>query len=207
MSVLLDFLPLLIFFAVFQVAQNAPEAAGRLASEHLGALVSGGVVTPDVAPVLLATVAVMAATVVQVIVTRLSGRRVPPMLWISLVIVAVLGALTVWFHSETFIKWKPTAVYAVLALVLAASPRLAGKNLIESALGAQIALPPPVWATLNRAWASFFVLLAVLNIAVAYSVSTQTWVNIKVFGFTGLILLFTLAQGFYISRHAPEEPH
>ncbi|MCA0176258.1 MAG: septation protein A [Proteobacteria bacterium] len=204
MSFLLDFLPLLVFFAVFKLAQGNPDAAGAFATEHVGALVSGGVVTPDVAPVLLATLAVMAATLVQVAVTRLRGQRVPPMLWVSLALVVLLGALTVWFHSETFIKWKPTGVYAALAVVLWASHRFARRNLIQAALGSQIVLPEAVWSTLNRAWVSFFALLALLNIAVAYSVSTETWVNVKVFGFTALILVFTLAQGVYISRHAKE---
>lgn len=206
MSFLLDFLPLLVFFGVFKWANRDPEAAGHFASEHFGVLVSGGVVTPDVAPVLLATLAVVAATLAQVLITRLRGKPVPPMLWVSLALVVVLGALTVWFHSETFIKWKPTGVYAALAVVLWGSRRFAGRNLIAAALGSQISLPAPVWDTLNRAWVSFFALLAGLNLAVAYSVSTETWVNVKVFGFTALILLFTLAQGFYISRHVPEEP-
>ena len=82
-----------------------------------------------------------------------------------------------------------------------------GKNLIRSLMGAQIELPASVWPRLNFAWIAFFGLMGALNLYVAYSYSTSTWVNFKLFGGIGLMLLFTLLQGVYISRHvADDEP-
>jgi hypothetical protein len=71
-----------------------------------------------------------------------------------------------------------------------------GKNLLKALLGEQLQLPPKVWHRLNFAWIAFFGLMGMLNLWVAYSFSTDTWVNFKLFGGIGLMLLFTLAQGF-----------
>lgn len=126
------------------------------------------------------------------------------MLWISLVLVVTLGAATVWFHNETFIKWKPTGLYWAMALALWVSQAWFGKNLIQSMLGAELQLPDAVWLKLNRAWVLFFAAMGVLNLYVAYNFSTSAWANFKVFGVTGLIVLFTLAQGLYLGKHLPE---
>ena len=82
---------------------------------------------------------------------------------------------------------------------------LLGRNLLKLMLGEQLQLPEPVWARLSLAWVAFFTVMGIINLWVAYSFSTDTWVNFKLFGGIGLMLLFTLAQGLYISRHLPEE--
>jgi len=205
MKLLLDFLPLILFFATFRYAEGHKEWAASFATEHFGALVSGGTVGPDEAPVLLSTLVVIAATLLQVLYLKLRGRKVDLMLWISLALIVVLGGLTVWLHNDTFIKWKPTGLYAAFALVLLLSDKLMGKNLIRSMIGDQLPLPEPVWKRLNLSWVLFFALMAVLNIAVAYSVDTATWVNFKVFGITALMAVFMVGQGFYIHRHLPPE--
>ncbi len=203
MKLLLDFLPLILFFATFKGAEGHADAAAAFATQHFGFLVQGGVVGPQEAPVLLATVVVMVATLAQVAILKLRGRKVDLMLWVSLALVVVLGGLTVWFHNETFIKWKPTGLYWAMALALWIAQAAFGKNLIQSMLGAELKLPDAIWLKLNRAWVLFFAAMGVLNLYVAYHFSTSTWANFKVFGVTGLILLFTLAQGLYLSKHLP----
>lgn len=205
MKLLLDFLPLILFFVAFKGAEGKPEAAAAFATQHFGFLVQGGVVGPAEAPVLLATLVVMAATLAQVAILKLRGRSIDLMLWISLGLVVVLGGATIWFHNETFIKWKPTGLYWVMALTLWASLAVFGKNLIQSMLGGELKLPDAVWARLNHAWVLFFALMGVLNLYVAYNFSTATWANFKVFGVTGLLLVFTLAQGLYMSKHLPAQ--
>ena len=133
------------------------------------------------------------------------GRRVDAMLWVSLVLVVVLGGATIYFQSETFIKWKPSALYWAMGLALWLAPLVSGKNLLKVLLGEQIQLPPKVWHRLNFAWIAFFGLMGVLNLWVAYTFSTDTWVNFKLFGGIGLMLLFTLAQGLVLSRYI-EDP-
>ena len=206
MKLLFDFLPIILFFVAYKVAGSNPDAAAAFASEHFGFLVSGGVVAAAEAPVLLATVVVILATLTQVLLLKLRGRKIDTMLWVSLVLVVVLGGLTLWFHSETFIKWKPTLLYWVMAAAFALGPLLFGKNLLRVLLGEQLELPPPVWRRLNWAWVAFFALMGVLNLWVAYNFATDTWVNFKLFGGIGLMLVFTLAQGLYLSRYLPDEP-
>ncbi|MCH7343902.1 septation protein A [Pelomonas sp. CA6] len=203
MKLLLDFLPLVLFFATFKLTEGQPDAAAAFATEHLGFLVSGGVVGKTEAPVLLATLVVMAATLIQALITKLRGKKIDLMLWISLALVVVLGGATIWFHNATFIKWKPTLLYWAGALAFLLSELLFGKNLLKAMLK-DLPLPEGVWKRLNWAWVLFFALLGVANLYVAYHYSDGAWANFKVFGVTGLIVLFTLAQGLYLSRHVIE---
>ena len=205
MKLLLDFLPIILFFVTFKYAEGHKEWAGDFATTYFGGLVSGGVVGPMEAPVLLSTVVVIVATLAQVAYLKLRGRKVDLMLWVSLTLVVVLGGLTIWFHNETFIKWKPSGLYWALGLAFWLSQALFGKNLLRSILGEQIALPDAVWRRLNLAWVAFFSLMGLLNLWVAYHFETATWVNFKVFGATSLMLVFTVAQGFYINKFLPDE--
>ena len=79
------------------------------------------------------------------------------------------------------------------------------KNFVKTLLSEQISVPDPVWDRLMSAWVAFFALLGVVNLAVAYSVSTEVWVNFKLFGLFGLTLVFMLGLGLYLSRHLKEE--
>jgi intracellular septation protein len=201
MKLLFDFLPILLFFGAFKYAEGQKDWAAQFATEHLGFVVSGGIVGPNEAPVLLATVVVIVATLAQIGWLVARGRKVDMMLWVSLGLVVVLGGATIWFHSETFIKWKPSVLYWVMGLGFWISRAVFRKNLLQTLMGEQLQLPAAVWQRLNFAWIAFFGLMGLANIYVAYSFSTATWVNFKLFGGIGLMLLFTLAQGLYLSRY------
>jgi intracellular septation protein len=127
------------------------------------------------------------------------------MLWVSLALVTVLGGATIYFHSEAFIKWKPTVLYWVMSAAFLLSPLLAGKNLLRILLGEQVELPEFAWKRLNWAWVLFFAFMGVLNLWVAFNFETATWVNFKLFGGMGLMFVFMLAQGFYLTRHLKVE--
>jgi intracellular septation protein len=206
MKLLFDFLPIIFFFGTFKYAESHKAWASDFATAYLGPWVSGGRVGPTEAPVLLATVVVIIATVLQVVYLKLRGRKVESMLWVSLVLVVVLGGLTVYLKSETFIKWKPSLLYWVMGIAFWLSPLLFGKNLLKLLLSDKIELPPKAWHRLNFAWITFFAIMGFLNLWVAYHFSTDTWVDFKLFGSLGLILLFTLAQGVYLSRYVDTEP-
>ncbi|MDO9315902.1 MAG: septation protein A [Burkholderiaceae bacterium] len=206
MKLLLDFLPIILFFGTYKYAQSNTEWAAAFATEHLGFIVSGGAVGATEAPVLLSTVVVIIATFAQIAYLYARGRKVDTMLWVSLVLVVLLGGATIWFHNEEFIKWKPTVLYWAMALALWVGPALFGKNLLQKMMGDQVRLPEPVWARLNLAWVAFFFMMGVLNRYVAWRYSTDTWVNFKLFGSMGLMIVFMVAQGFYLSRHLePDE--
>ncbi len=206
MKLLFDFLPIVLFFGTYKYAESHADWAVQFASRHLDFLVSGGVIAADVAPVLLATVVVIVATGLQIAWQLLRGRKVDMMLWVTFGLVVVLGGATIWFHSATFIKWKPSVLYWVMAAAFWVSQAMFGKNLLQAMIGAQVGLPKPAWQRLNLAWIAFFTLMGVLNLYVAYSFSTSAWVNFKTFGATGLMLVFMLAQGIYMSRHVLPEP-
>lgn len=205
MKLLFDFLPIILFFAAFKYSEANLAWASDFATAHLGFLVRGGKVGTEEAPVLLATVVVIVATLAQVLYLKLRGRKVDTMLWVSLVLVVVLGGLTVYFHSDTFIKWKPSVLYWVMGLSFWLSPLLFGKNLLRVLLGEQFELPAKIWHRLNFAWVAFFAIMGFLNIWVAYTFSLGTWVNFKLFGALGLMLAFTIAQGFYLSRYVKDD--
>ena len=201
MKILLDFLPIVLFFLTFNQAEQRPDEAAALATDWFGFMVSGGAVGAKEAPVLLATVVVILATVLQVLYLKLRGQKVDTMLWVSLGLVTVMGGATIYFHSETFIKWKPSVLYWVMAAAFWLSPILSGRNLLKMMMGEQVELPGFVWRNLNLAWIGFFSLMGVLNLWIAYSYDTSTWVTFKSFGGMGLMLVFMVAQGIYMSRH------
>ncbi|MBI1942527.1 MAG: septation protein IspZ, partial [Betaproteobacteria bacterium] len=102
------------------------------------------------------------------------------------------------------IKWKPTVLYWLFGLVLAGG-QLFGRNLIRAMLGAQIRLPEATWMRLNLSWIGFFTLMGAANLFVAFNFTTDQWVNFKLFGGIGLMLLFVLGQALFLARHLEEE--
>ena len=106
---------------------------------------------------LLATVVVIAATLAQVVWLQVARPpRRHAMLWVSLVLVVVLGGATIYFQSETFIRWKPSALYWAFGLALWLAPLLSGQNLLKALMGEQLQLPARIWHRLNFAWIAFF---------------------------------------------------
>ena len=194
MKLLLDFLPILLFFGTYKYAEAHKDWAAAFATEHFGFMVSGGMVGEKEAPVLLSTLVVIVATALQVAWLKARGKKVDTMLWVSLGLIVVLGGATVWFHNETFIKWKPSVLYWVMALALWASANLFGKDILRQMIGDQLKLPDPIWKRLTLLWCAFFAVMGVINIFVAYNFSTDSWVNYKLFGGTGLMIAFMVAQ-------------
>ncbi len=160
----------------------------------------GGGFDAQQAPVICATAVAILASVAQILWMVLRGKKIEPMLWISLAVILVFGSLTIWLHNEMFIKWKPTILYWLFASVLLVG-RLSGKNFIETLLGKQLKLPKKAWSTMLYAWIIFFSVIGCVNLFVAYTFSTDTWVNFKLFGLMGLTLIFTLGIGVYATKY------
>ncbi|HOX88559.1 MAG TPA: septation protein A [Burkholderiaceae bacterium] len=199
MKFLFDLLPVILFFASFKFAQGSPDAAAAWANQWLG-----GGVTAAQAPVLIATLVTVLASLLQVGWLVLRGRKVDTMLWISLAVIVVFGGLTLWLHDETFIKWKPTILYWLFAAILAGGWAV-GRNFIRTLLGAQMVLPDFAWTRLLFAWIGFFAFMGAANLFVAYNYPTETWVSFKLFGLTALLVVFALGMGVYAARHMKEE--
>ena len=200
MKILFDFLPIALFFGMFKYAEANKDWAAGIATDWLGFMVSGGVVGLAEAPVLLATVVVIVATLAQILWLKASGRKVDTMLWVSLALVTVLGSATIYFHSESFIKWKPTVLYWVMGGSLLLGQLIFKKNGIKSLMGAQMKLPDATWRMVNYSWVAFFVVMGCLNLWVAFNFPTSTWVNFKLFGGMGLMLVFIMVQAIYLNK-------
>jgi len=155
----------------------------------------------------VATGVAMVATFVQIGWVWLKHGKVDTMLWVSLAIITVFGGMTLIFHDETFIKWKPTVLYWSFAIALSGSTLFLKKNLIRTLLAEQFELPETLWSRLNWSWVGFFVFMGCLNLAVAFAFnfSTETWVNFKLFGGIGLMLLFVIGQGLLLSKYIEEK--
>lgn len=206
MKFLFDLFPVILFFGIFKWGEGSPEAAQGLMNQYLSGVISGGTITVAQAPIMLATVVAILATVLQILYLLARGKKIDAMLWISLAIITVFGGATIYFHNDTFIKWKPTVLYCCLGGALLFGQLLFRKNLIRSLLEAQIALPEPVWLRLNYAWAAFFGAMGIVNLYVAYNFPTSTWVSFKLFGFTGMIVIFAVGQSLFLSKYIKETP-
>ncbi len=155
--------------------------------------------------IFVATSVFMVATAVSMIASWILTRHIPPMLWVSGVVVAVMGGLTIYLQDETFLKLKPTIVYMIFATILGFG-LMRGRSYLKLLLEA--AFPPLEdrgWMIMTRNWALFFVAMAVLNEAVWRNFSTDFWVNFKVFGAIPITMVFAISQTPVIQKYMIEE--
>lgn len=172
MKLLIDFFPIILFFAAFKL---------------WGIYVATGVA--------------IVATIAQILWLRHSHGKVEPMQWVSLGVIVLFGGATIALQNETFIKWKPTVLYWLMGGTLAAGQLFFRKNLLKTLMGSQLDLPEPAWRVTNWSWIAFFAVMGVLNLWVAYTFDTDTWVNFKLFGGMGLMVVFVIGQALYLGRY------
>jgi intracellular septation protein len=172
MKLLIDFFPIILFFAAFKLAG-----------------------------IYVATAVAIVATIAQIAWLRYSTGKVEPMQWVSLGVIVLFGGATIVAQNDTFIKWKPTVLYWLMAGTLAAGQLFFRKNLLKSLMGSQLQLPEAAWRVTNWSWIGFFTVMGVVNLWVAYNFDTDTWVNFKLFGGLGLMALFVVAQALYLGRY------
>ncbi len=176
MKILFDAFPVILFFAAFKLYG-----------------------------IYIATAAAMAATAVQIGWVWMRHGKVDKMLWVSLGVILIFGSATLLLQDETFIKWKPTVLYWLFAGTLTVAALVFKKNLIRGMLEQQVAMPDLVWNKLLASWIAFFGAMGVVNLLVAFNFSTDTWVNFKLFGGIGLMLVFVLLQAVLLARYVEEK--
>jgi intracellular septation protein len=191
MKQLAEFIPIALFFIVYQLKGMSLELGGWEYSFD-------GIYS--------ATAVLMLATVAQVLLTWAITRTLEKRLLWLLLAVLVFGGATLVFHNQMFIQWKPTIFNWVLALAFGASQYIGDKNLMERTLGSQIHLPKPVWSRLNLLWVSNFVIVGGLNLVVAYGYSEEVWVSYKLYSAIGFTLLLTILTALLISPHLKDQP-
>ncbi|GAB3489481.1 septation protein A [Curvibacter fontanus] len=171
MKLLIDFFPILLFFGAYKFYD-----------------------------IYVATAVLMAATVLQTGLIYAIDRKLQAMQKITLLLILVFGTLTLALHDDRFIKWKPTVLYAAMAIALAVALWVMKKNYLKLLLGSQLELPDPVWMRLNVVWIVYCAFMAALNGYVAAFYSTEVWVNFKLWGYA-FPLVFIIGQGLYIARY------
>jgi intracellular septation protein len=198
MKLLFDLFPVILFFATYKFFSNGngnsaclPDQAANLPWTQ--------------EPILLATSVAIVATFAQVAWVKHRHGKVDAMLWVSFGIITVFGGATLYFHNPVFIQWKPTILYWVIAAALAITPYVTGRNLMRSTLEDKMKLPDHVWWNLNIAWAAFFFVIGLANIAAINWLSCNNWVNFKVFGVTGLMVVFIFAQAALLAKYVEED--
>jgi len=152
------------------------------------------------AGLMAATAAVIGASLLALALAWTLQRRVPLIPLITAAVVAVFGGLTLWLQDETFIKMKPTIVQALFAAILLVG-LVFGRPLLKPLLGRM--MPPmseAAWRQFTLRYALFFIAMALLNELVWRTQSTDFWVTFKVFGLSGLTILFILTQMPFIAR-------
>ncbi len=152
-----------------------------------------------------ATAVAIVASITQVFFHYIRHRSVEKMHLVTAALILVLGGLTLALHDETFIKWKPTLVNWGFALVFWGSHYIGDKPIIRRMLDEAIHLPEPVWTRLSMLWITFFIFSGALNLFVAYTFDTDTWVNFKLFGLMGLTLVFLVLQGLYLAKYMEDK--
>ena len=180
-----DYGPLLVFFGVNSIAPGS-----------------------DVDQAVWATIAFMGATALAMLVSKLKAGRISTMLWVTGVVVAVFGGLTVYLHDERFIQVKPSIVYAVLSGVLFFglwTDRPLLRTVLESGFPA---LKPEGWHKLTRNFAWFFAAMVAVNEVARQILSFDDWVTFKVWGVSALSFAFMFTQMPVLMRYSdePQEP-
>lgn len=186
MKQLLEFVPIALFFIVYQLDGETLSIAGW---------------THTVDGIFTATAVLIAATFVQVVIASFMARKLEKRSAWTLVAVAVFGGLTLALRDQTFIQWKPTIFNWALAIVFGAFHFIGDRNLMERTLGAQLQLPKAVWARLNLLWMANFALVGALNLWVAYGFSESTWVSYKLYSAIGFTLVLTVITALMVSPH------
>ena len=176
MHALFEYLPLVVFFIVYQVMD-----------------------------IYWATGSLIVLAAVQIIYYLIRKEPVPKRTLIFFVLNALFGGLTIFLHDDIFLKWKVTIVNLFFAISLIISDKFFNKNIMKSFLSEALTLPENIWGKLNLAWALFFALSALLNLYFAFNFDQDTWVNFKVFGLTGLMFVFSIGCIISISKHLPND--
>jgi intracellular septation protein len=146
----------------------------------------------------------MVATAISLAVSWIMTRKIAMVPLVSAVFVALFGALTLWLHSDLFIKVKVTLINALFGAVLLGGVAF-GRSYIKLIMGEAVKLTEEAWRTLSIRWGVFFFAMAALNEVVWRSFSTDAWVNFKVFGLLPLTLVFAVANAPYMTKHMIED--
>ncbi len=204
MKQLFDFFPILLFFIVYKFYLDIPPGFILSINELMPFM--GLEPGNNKYAIYLATLAAIVATLIQVLLTAIISKKVEKMHIITLILLLVFGGATLVLKDPVFIKWKPTAINWLFALVFLGSQFIGAKTLVQRMMGHALEIEDSsVWTRLNLAWVGFFIFSGIANLVVAFNFSEDIWVDFKLFGLMGLTLIFVVGQAFYLARYLPTD--
>ncbi len=161
---------------------------------------------------ILATGVLIGASAIQLAFDYARRRQVEKVHLYTFLILLVFGGFTIFLNDPVYIKWKPTVVNWLFALVFLGSQLLGKETLLEKMINGllkqaphlEIDLPRSHWPWLNLTWVMFFIMLGLLNLYVAFNYDEDTWVTFKLIGLTLLNLGFFILQFVHLSRYMTE---
>ncbi len=149
----------------------------------------------------IATMTLIVAMTVFVILVKAMGQKLTKMQLISWLAIVILGGSTVLLKDESIIKWKPTVIYLCVGVAFLLSLFIGQKSLVERFFEEKVPAPAPMLRRVNFAGSLFFLFLAALNIFIAQNFSTTVWVNFKLFGVFILNAVFLGSCLFYLRAY------
>lgn len=159
-------------------------------------------VSYKISGIYFATKVLMVASSIQILAIKyVLKNKVTPTSWAILALVLVMGSLTLFFHNDAFIKWKPTVLYLAFAMAFFFAPIIKRESLAELMLASKIKLPTKSWQTLNNIFVIFFIIMSALNTFIFLNFSTATWVNYKLFGTLAITIIFMSGVSYYLMKN------
>lgn len=207
---LVDFGPLLVFFVAYFFGRKLAPVIGGAIGQDLQVEPGG--------ELFLAVACFMPAYALAFVYSVWKERRVAPMLLVSGIAIGVLGSLTLVLHDKTFFYMKPTIVYLMFVVTLAGG-LATGRNFLRTLFDGALHLPDDAWRVLTKRYVVFFAVLALANevawrwltrdcdlTAAAACAGEGQWVNLKIWGFTAINILFAIGQAPFLAKHSEEPP-
>ena len=151
--------------------------------------------------IIAATAAFMVAMVAAMLLSWWKAKHISPMLWITAALVLPFGALTIYYHDQTFIQIKPTIVYTMFAVILGYG-LIAKKPLLQLLLEqAYPGLSAKGWRLLTINWTGFFIAMAALNEVMRHVLSWDQWVTFKTWAVIPMTLVFAMLNIPMLLKH------
>jgi intracellular septation protein len=150
-----------------------------------------------------ATATVMVAAVAAAVLGYWFDRKLHPVPVATAVIILIFGGLTLYLNNDTFIKMKPTMVYALFAVVLLGG-LFFNRPFVKYVLGTAVILKEGSWRVLTWRFGIFFLAMALITELIWRNFSNDIWVTFHTFGGIGLTLLFSLSQVPFLLKHQIE---
>lgn len=148
-----------------------------------------------------ATMATIVVSILQIAIMKIYRKNFNPIQLISLGCLCICGLMAIVFKQEFLIKWKPTVIYWLLAIILLIAPYF-GKNFVFAKINDTLNLSSKIINILNILWIIFFVFMGGLNLYVGYNFDTNTWVNFKLFGTLVITMVFVLLQALFVCKYS-----